>query len=133
MEHITVPAQIDRLEDVLAFVGERMQRAGVNGKLQNKINIVVEEIFVNVANYAYSPGEGDFTAGILINREKLYLEFKDGGVPYNPFLGKDPDISLPIDERKIGGLGKYLVKKIMDETHYEYKDGKNVVTVCKNL
>ena len=97
------------------------------------IELVTEEIFVNIASYAYPDGEGFVT----VRREGgegaegLTLTFMDGGVPYDPLARPDPDLTLPAKDRPIGGLGVFLVKKIVDEAHYEYKDGKNILAVRK--
>ena len=97
------------------------------------IELVTEEIFVNIASYAYAEPGGD----VVIRRsggegaEGLSLTFIDGGVPYDPLQRPDPDLTLSAEDRPIGGLGVFLVKKIVNEAHYEYKDGKNILTVRK--
>ena len=104
-------------------------------KTQMQIDIAVEEIFVNIANYAYAPGSGsaDIKAGVSGTPSVFVISFADKGVPYNPLAKSDPDISLPADKRQIGGLGIFMVKKSMDDLSYEYKDGQNIMTIRKYL
>ena len=100
-----------------------------------QIDVAVEEIFVNIANYAYNPDIG--SAGITVETQEdplsVVITFTDGGVPYDPLKKPDPDVTLPAEERQIGGLGIYMVKKSMDDISYDYKDGKNILTLKKNL
>ena len=98
-----------------------------------QVEIAVEEIFVNVAHYAYAPNTGSVTVGVKISDDPRFatITFKDGGKPYNPLAKPDPDVTLPADEREIGGLGIFMTKKVMDELSYEYTDGKNVLTLKK--
>ena len=104
--------------------------------LKAKLDIAVEEIFVNIAHYAYAPDEGE----VVIELERLPLEpniisikFTDWGVPYDPLAKPDPDITLGAEERQIGGLGIFIVKNTMDDMKYEYKDRHNILTIRKNF
>ena len=132
MPEITVPAQNDRLYDVLAFVGEAMRGAGISEINQNNINIAVEEIFVNIANYAYPDGDGGVTVSLSAESGKFTARFLDGGTRYDPLAKPDPDTSLSANEREIGGLGILMVKKLMDRVEYEYRDGQNILTIKKS-
>ena len=100
-------------------------------KEQMKISVAVEEIFVNIAHYAYGDSVGNAEIDIDVDNDKksIVVLFKDCGTPYNPLEHEDPDISLSAEEREIGGLGIYIVKKSMDEVSYQYKDGKNILTI----
>ena len=95
----------------------------------------IDELFGNIANYAYNPDVGPATVRVEIKREPLsvIITFIDHGVPYDPLLNRDPDTTLSAEERKIGGLGIYMVKKSMDGIRYEYKDGRNILTIEKIL
>ena len=95
----------------------------------------VDEIFSNIANYAYKPVDGKATVGFADSNENRQVEivFEDSGKPYNPLKKEDPDVNLPIEERDIGGLGILIVKKSMDEVLYEYKDKKNILTLRKKI
>ena len=133
MKEITVDATIDNVQTITDFVDERLEEMNCPVKAQMQLNIVIDELCSNVARYAYSDKTGKVTVSVdtVDKPMKVWLTFTDEGVPYNPLAKEDPDITLSAEERKLGGLGIYMVKKMMDEFRYEYKDGKNVVTVCK--
>jgi anti-sigma regulatory factor (Ser/Thr protein kinase) len=133
MEQINLPASVDRLDDVFSFIDNAMRESLPDKEQQNNVKMAVEEIFVNIAQYAYPSGEGDVTVSVSVTPDKLVIEFKDSGTPYNPLAKPDPDMSLPADKREVGGLGIYMVKNIMDEVSYEYRDGQNVLTIAKNM
>ena len=98
-----------------------------------KLEVAVEEIFVNVAHYAYAPATGDVAVGVYVTNDprSINITFRDSGVPFNPLEKADPDITLKAEDRKIGGLGIYMVRKTMDDMTYEYKDGQNILTMKK--
>ena len=133
MRELTIDAKIDKLDEVLGFVDGLLEEADCPIKTQMQIDVAVEELFVNIASYAYTPGEG--TATIRVEREPgaVQITFIDSGVPYDPLAKADPDVTLSAEERGIGGLGIYMVKKSMDEMAYEYKDGHNVLTIKKGI
>ena len=133
MKEITVDATIDNVQTITDFVDERLEEMNCPVKAQMQLNIVIDELCSNVARYAYSDKTGKVTVSVdsVDKPMKVWLTFIDEGVPYNPLAKEDPDITLSAEERKIGGLGIYMVKKMMDDFRYEYKDGKNIVTVCK--
>ncbi|MBD9151326.1 MAG: ATP-binding protein [Lachnospiraceae bacterium] len=133
MKEITVDATIDNVQTITDFVDERLEEMNCPVKAQMQIDIVIDELCSNVARYAYSDRTGKVTVSVdtVDKPMKVWLTFTDEGVPYNPLAKEDPDITLSAEERKLGGLGIYMVKKMMDEFRYEYKDGKNIVTVCK--
>jgi anti-sigma regulatory factor (Ser/Thr protein kinase) len=130
---ITVPAQTGRLDEVLTFAGGAARDAGLDIKQLNNVSIAVEEIFVNIAHYAYPSGEGDVTVSVTVSQDRLTIEFRDSGTPYDPLAKTDPDTSLSADEREIGGLGVFMVKKLMDGVSYRYEDGKNILTMFKDI
>lgn len=133
MKEITVDATIDNVQTITDFVDERLEEMNCPVKAQMQIDIVIDELCSNVARYAYSDRTGKVTVSVdtVDKPMKVWLTFTDEGVPYNPLAKEDPDITLSAEERKLGGLGIYMVKKMMDEFRYEYKDGKNIVMVCK--
>jgi len=133
MPEIKVPADVERIVDVLQFINETMCEAGAEGKQSNNINIAVEEVFVNIANYAYLSGDGYVIISVDITADIITIEFIDSGKPYNPLLKDDPDITLSAEEREIGGLGVFLVKNIMDNVSYRYEGGRNILTISKKL
>ena len=100
-----------------------------------QINVAVDELFSNIANYAYKPKTGQATVSLAVSDDgkTVTVTFTDSGVPYNPLAKKDPDVTLSADERQIGGLGIYMVKKTMDDVTYEFKDGKNILSIKKKV
>ncbi len=133
---ITIDAETDRLPDVLAFVDSKLETMDCPPKTQMQIDVAVEELFVNIAQYAYAP-EDKGTATIRVEREEdsnsVVITFIDRGIPYDPLKKEDPDITLSAEERRIGGLGIYMVKKSMDYIDYEYKGRQNILRIKKKL
>ena len=135
MEELKIQALVENLEQVLAFIDSYVEKVGCDIKTQMQLDIAVEEIFVNIASYAYENGTGDAT--ILVSKpdepERIEVTFVDTGVAYNPLEKEDPDITLSAEEREIGGLGIFMVKKSMDTMAYKREDGQNILTITKNL
>lgn len=133
MEKITVEAATDNLQQVIDFATELLEMHDCPMKAVMQMELVIEEIFVNVSSYAYEPETGDVTICVEFaeNPSAVEITFIDGGKPYNPLEKDDPDTTLGIDEREIGGLGIFLVKKNVDDISYEYADGKNILRVKK--
>ncbi|MCR4806399.1 MAG: SpoIIE family protein phosphatase [Lachnospiraceae bacterium] len=128
-------ARTEKLNDVLAFIDEKLDKYECPLKIKTHIDVAVEEIFVNIAHYAYEPGEGDAVISWAVEDDgkTAAITFTDEGVPYNPLEKPDPDTNLSAEERQIGGLGIYMVKKSMDDMIYEYKDGRNILTIKKKM
>lgn len=128
------PAEIAALNEVLAFVEEELELAECPMKYVIALQVSIEEIFVNIARYAYTDG-GEVTIGIEYDADNGAITFRmeDAGVPFNPLAKKDPDITLSAEEREIGGLGIYLMKQTMDEASYSYENGKNILTMVRKL
>lgn len=134
MKTITVPAKVDNLEKVTEFVDDFLEENNCSIKTQTQIDVVIDEIFHNIASYAYEHDEGEVTIQIENSDScRIILTFKDMGVPFNPLGNKDPDITLDAEQREIGGLGIFMVKKMMDNVSYEYCDGQNILIIEKNL
>ena len=135
MEKITVEATLENLEQVNEMVGRVLDGNDCPGRVKMQIDIAVEEIFVNIASYAYAPDKGDATVSISIENDpkRAVITFYDRGTPYDPLKTPDPDITLSAEERQIGGLGVYMVKKSMDDVTYSHSDGQNILTIVKNL
>ena len=132
---IQVEADTSNLDEVTRFIEKHLENADCPMKTIIQINIAIDEIFSNIANYAYHPGRGDAKIKIHISEDPAVAEitFKDSGVPFNPLEVEEPDTTASADERKIGGLGIFMVKKSMDDLTYEYKDGENILTIKKSL
>ena len=135
MKEIDILAKIENLDIVTDFVNEQLEAAGCPMKILMQIDLAVEEIFVNIANYAYSPEEGPATVRVQTDSEKSTVDitFIDHGVPYDPLAKQDPDVTLSAEQRAIGGLGIFMVKKSMDDVTYEYRDGHNILTIKKGI
>ena len=133
MSWFEVDAKVENLEKVNDYIADKLM--GCPMKLLMQIDLVVEEIFVNIANYAYKDGEGKVRISCEVDEEKKLFTavFEDDGVPFDPLAKEDPDITASADEREIGGLGIFLTKKLMDEVSYENKDGVNKLTIIKKL
>ena len=117
------------------FVNEQFEGVGCSVKVQTQIDIAVDEIFGNIVHYAYGENGGEVTVRIEMedNPQAAVITFIDSGVPYDPLSQAEPDITLSADERKIGGLGIFMVKKTMDDLAYEHKNGMNILKIRKNF
>ena len=133
-DELILPAETEALEEVQDFVGRRVgEDCGPKTRMQ--LELAVEEIFVNIASYAYAPGSGPAAVRVELEREPpaVAVSFRDRGVPYDPLAREDPDVNLLAQERREGGLGIFLTKQVMDEVRYEYREGQNVLTMKKLL
>lgn len=135
MAEITVNACVDKIAEVVAFVEEQLENMGAGMKAQMQISIAVDELFANIANYAYPNGEGTATVRVEASEDgkKAVITFIDSGIPYNPLEKEDPDITLSAEDRPIGGLGIFMVKKSMDDMIYRYEDNKNILAIIKTI
>jgi anti-sigma regulatory factor (Ser/Thr protein kinase) len=120
MKELVIEAKLENLDTVLDFVAE----------LPPQVTIAVEEIFVNIVHYAYTPETGSVTIRMSV-QEDIVIEFEDSGKPYNPLEKEDPDIKASAEEREVGGLGIFMVKKIMDKVEYRREGNKNILTISK--
>ena len=135
MKELTVEAKTTNIEAVTDFVNEQLEALDCPMKAQMQIDIAIDELFGNIAHYAYSPEIGKATVRVEVIEDPLAvtITFIDNGVPYDPLAKADPDTTLSAEEREIGGLGIYMVKKSMDDITYEYKDGQNILTIKKKI
>lgn len=129
------PADKNNLDDVLDFVSTEMEKTDCSMKKIMQITVVMEEMFVNVADYAYpdEPGQVKISIEFDSGKTKMKIRMADHGIPFNPLDRKDPDITLSAEERQIGGLGIYMMKKTMDEVYYVYENGENILTMTKYI
>ena len=132
---LDIEAVIGNLHAVQAFVDDRLKAADCSEKVKTQIGVAVEEIFVNIAHYAYHPGRGNATVCVEVSEAPVVVTvtFLDHGVPYDPLAKEDPDLSLSARKRKIGGLGIFMTKQLMDDVIYEYRDGQNILTLKQNI
>lgn len=135
MKKLCVPAKLEQMTRVLSFVDGELEQAGCDERVKTQIEVAVEEIFVNIASYAYPMREGPVTICLQITGAPAaaQIEIRDQGVPYNPLMREDPDITLSVEERGIGGLGIFMVKKTMDEVSYRHEGKSNILTIRKAL
>ena len=131
----TIPAKTEFLNDLLGFVNEILDSFECPMKVQTAICVALEEVFVNVAHYAYGGGDGDVELCVGFDAESRTMTFRmeDKGVPFDPLKKPDPDITLSAEEREIGGLGIFITKKTMDSVTYANENGKNILTMTKKI
>lgn len=135
MKELTIPATVENIEKVTEFVNSQLEEINCPIKAKMQIDIAIDELFGNIAHYAYNPETGPATVRVEVTEAPIsvIVTFIDHGIPYDPLKKDDPDVTLPAEERAIGGLGIFMVKKTMDEITYEYKDGQNILSIRKDL
>jgi sigma-B regulation protein RsbU (phosphoserine phosphatase) len=132
---MTVSASVDRLDDVQRFIEEKLEEAGCPQKEKGQIRLAAEEIFVNISRYAYPSGNGEVKVTVDISGQpaEASVTFTDTGIPFDPLSVQDPDTTLPAEQRKTGGLGIFLARRMMDDVLYEYREGQNILTLKKRI
>ena len=132
---LKLDAVIENVPRIVDWVEEQLEQYDCPPKVQMQINVSIDEVFTNIASYAYANGVGQATVRLDVLQEPVcvQLTFMDSGVPFDPLAKKDPNVNLSIEERQIGGLGIFMVKKLMDDVQYEYRDGENILTLRKKL
>ena len=133
MSALKIAATRENAEQVMAFVNGQLEAHDCSPKAQTQLDIAVDELFSNIASYAYGAETGEALIEIEFPDGFAELTFRDWGMPYNPLTNPDPDLTLPAEDRQIGGLGIYMVKKVMDAVSYRYEDGQNILTVRRKL
>jgi sigma-B regulation protein RsbU (phosphoserine phosphatase) len=135
VENKIFPAKTEALTDVLAFVEQSLEKYQCSMKNQTAICVAIEEVFVNVAHYAYKGAQGDVKFDISFDEETRNITFRmsDKGVAFDPLKKPEPDITLSAEEREIGGLGIFITKKTMDTVTYAYENGENILTMIKKI
>ena len=131
---IVLPNDTKEVPRLSAFVDEVCEALGFTAAVTMQLNLALEEAVVNVMEYAYPEGK---SGSVLVEAEKspdqIVFTINDSGTPFDPTAQTEPDITLSVEERPIGGLGIHLVRQIMDDIHYERKDDKNILTLIKKL
>lgn len=131
-----LPAKLEQWDMVWEMMEVHLEHRDCSERVKYDIYVSAEEIFTNIASYAYETDDGmvEISCGINEKEDKeFWICFKDWGIPYNPMECPDPDFNIPFEKRKIGGLGIYMVKKFMDRVEYRNEDGCNIVTIGKRL
>ncbi len=136
MREMTVEAVLDQIGPVTDFVNEYLTELGCPNRVRIQIDVAIDELFSNIARYAYSPGRGTATVRAEVGEDPrcVAVTFIDQGKPFDPLKAKIPDTTaLPAGLRPIGGLGLIMVKKTMDDISYRYQNGKNILTIRKKI
>ena len=135
MKELTLEAKVEHLNDVLAFVDGCLEELDCSPRVQMQIDVAVEELFVNIAHYAYAPQAGPATIRVDTETKpgEVAIAFIDRGAPFSPLAKADPDTTLSAAERQIGGLGIFMAKKSMDSMEYAYREGQNILTIRKKM
>ncbi len=135
MKKLVIPAEPKYLDQILNFLDEQLEQVNCKPSIRTTIFIAVEEIFVNIYSYAYPPKEGDVQVYTEIsgNPAVIQIDLVDQGPPYDPLQRADPDITLSAEERPIGGLGIFMVKKSMDQVRYRYENESNILSLYKTV
>ena len=135
IEKIVIEARRENLDQVLGFMDAHLERRDCPMKVMLQLDIAVEELFVNIANYAYGDQVGQAVIQLQEEHdpEGISITFIDEGMPFDPLAKSDPDVTLGAMDRSVGGLGIYMVKKSMDDMKYRYEDNRNILTIRKNF
>jgi anti-sigma regulatory factor (Ser/Thr protein kinase) len=134
MEKVTIPAKLENLDLMMGWILKSADLAGFAEKDKFQIKLASEEVLVNIINYAYPSKSGAIELSLNPKpKDSLEIVFADWGIAFDPLSLPEPKLCAPIEERKIGGLGVYLVRKVMDEVNYKREDDKNILTVTKKL
>ena len=135
MNELKVDAKLEKLDDIMSFIWGELSKVEYPKKLRMKLQLAVEEIFVNIASYAYvdKTGYAIIRVNVQDNPKAAVITFIDGGIRYNPLEKEDPDLNMSLEDRTEGGFGIFMVKNIMDEVEYDYLDNQNILTIKKYL
>ena len=135
MKKLTFQANISELNKVHEFIEKESEKFNYSPKIIHQVHMIAEEIFINIVSYAYKPDDKNQNVMLTLefNPKDLFIKFEDNGVPYNPLKNEDPDTSLSLEMRPVGGLGIFIVKHIADSIDYKYNDGKNTLVIKKNV
>lgn len=135
MKELSIDATVANIAPVTDFVNGELATLNCPERIQRQIDVAIDELFGNIAQYAYDPEVGPATVRVEVVEDPLsvVLTFIDHGVPYDPLSQDSPDVHAPLEERRPGGLGIFLVRQTMDDVAYEYKNGQNILRVKKRL
>lgn len=134
MKELTLQATVENMPRLMLWLDSQLEEMGCPAKVQLQLDVAADELFSNISNYAYENGIGDATVRVeKLGSSAIRLTFIDRGKPYDPLQKEDPDTTLSAEDRQIGGLGIYMVKKSMDEVTYRYHEGQNILIIVKNI
>ena len=135
MKEMTIEAKTENLPVVTAWIEKALEEVDCPIKAQMQIDVAIDELFGNIARYAYTPDIGEAAVRFAFDADTrtVSISFLDSGIPFDPLSQAAPDINTPAEERAVGGLGIYLVRKTMDRVDYRYADGKNILTIQNRI
>ncbi|MFI3175337.1 MAG: ATP-binding protein [Bacillota bacterium] len=134
MKHCKLEADVSSLSTLISFLEVELEREEISVKIVNQMFIVAEEIFVNIAHYAYAKrGMVDIFLEINAEIRQIEMTFQDSGIPFDPLAKPDADITLSSEERGIGGMGILMVKKMTDSLSYRFENGNNILHLKKRF
>ena len=135
MPQITVKAAINSIPTVTDFAVALLEEYQCDMRAQMQIDVAIDELFGNIAHYAYPQGTGEATVGVEFDADTrvVSVTFTDSGIPFDPLQKSDPNVALSAEEREVGGLGIFMVKKTMDQIRYRFENGRNILTICKKI
>lgn len=135
-KEISLPATLESIPQAIGFLKLNLEELGYSRRAQTKLIVIVDEIFSNIAKFAYGHSPGDVTIGILAEQDDPAVEitFIDEGTAFNPLINApQTDIKSPAAIRRIGGRGIHIVQNLADEIEYECKDAKNILRIRKHI
>jgi serine/threonine-protein kinase RsbW len=133
MPSMQLPAILENMGQLVRFITDSASKLGFSAKRLKEIELAAEEALVNIINYAYPEHRGDIRVTCLSQTDTFLIEIEDTGIAFDMTLIKDPDTSVTITDRKVGGLGVFLIRKLMDEVRYLRKDGKNILNLIAHI
>jgi len=129
---ITLEASLENLEMINSFLHKWAKKASLSARGENELLLAVEEVFVNIVKYAYAESSGKVTIHCRIDEDNLILQIKDEGIPFNPLQFPEPHLASCLKERKVGGLGVFLMRKLVNNVKYEKQGKYNILTLVKS-
>ena len=135
MKELTLEAIVENIPNVTAFIDEQLEANDCSMKAQMQIDVAIDELFANISRYAYGTAVGEATVRFEFDpaERTVSITFMDHGIPFDPLQAVEPDVTLAAEERKIGGLGIFLVKKTRDTMTYRHENGMNILTITKRI
>ena len=134
MDEIILKSNLDNLNPLLVTVEDLLEDKRISTKSKLQLELIIEELFVNICNYAYEKeGQVKIQYGLFENPLRIVMNFIDEGVEFNPLNKEKPDLTLDADQREIGGLGLTIVRKNVDKLDYKYENNQNILTIEKNF
>jgi anti-sigma regulatory factor (Ser/Thr protein kinase) len=128
----TFTASLETIEEIVGFVDQHASEQGVHPKRSLHLQLAVEEAVANICSYAYEVPPGEVSVTVARDGSGVRVVISDNGVPFDPLSKEDPDIRAELEARSVGGLGVFLIRRVLDEVHYNRVDGKNVLTLRVN-